>query len=218
MRSALVTVVLLLLTGCTVSDQPQAQPTPTGPCAAARVQPPDGSEEQRLQADLDGDGRADEVVSWLQDGTRVVQAWLADGRNAAPEPGPVELLQTADVDGDARAEVFAALAPAAGQLRAGVYALEGCRLVPVSTPAGPLELVYGSGPDRLQAAATVRCRPGGRVEQLSSRAAPAPGVRLLETLAWDLAAGKASAPVRTESRVPAAQDPARAASGRIACG
>lgn len=214
------------LTACTTDELPSSISTPTGPCAAERVQPPDGSEEQRLQADLDGDGTKDEVVSWVVDGERVGQAWLASGQNAVPEPLPVSaLLAAADVDGDARAEVFAAVAqlvPESGgkteELRGGVLALDGCRLVRVEDPAGPLEYVYGAGADRLQAAATVRCPGGGVVEQVTSTQAPTPGFRLVETTRWVLAGGKAAAPTTTSTRVPAAQDPAQKTKGIVACG
>lgn len=132
MRSALVLVGLVLVTACTAEAPPSAAPAaPTGPCAAEREQPPEGSQEQRQQGDLDGDGRADEVVSWVRDGERVVQAWLATGENAAPEAlFAGDLLSTEDVGG--RAQVRAELQPGGEQAR---FVLEGCRLVPV--PASP---------------------------------------------------------------------------------
>jgi hypothetical protein len=136
MRSSLVVAGLVLVAGCTAETPPSAAPSvPTGPCAAERVQPPEGSQEQRQQGDLDGDGRTDEVVSWVRDGERVVQAWLATGENAAPAAlFAGDLLGTQDVDGDGRAEVRAALEPGG---EAVLLTLEACTLVPVSGSPAP---------------------------------------------------------------------------------
>ena len=218
--SALLSALLLLpLAACTTDEQPDSIATPSGPCAAERVQPPDDGSEQRLQADLDGDGSSDEVVSWVRDGERVVQAWLANGENAKPEAlFPGDLLTTADVDGDRRAEVFAGVAATAKEPLGGVFVLDGCRLARVEDPRGPLELVYGTGTDRLQAAATVRCPGQGVLEQVTSTEAPSPGFRLVETTRWVLADGRAEAPTTTSTRVPTAQDPAQGTKGRVACG
>ena len=155
MRSAPIALALLALVAC--SADPVATPGPTGPCAAERSQPPDGSEEQRLQADLDADGRDDEVVSWMRDGERVVQAWLATGENAVPEAlFSGDLLATADLDGDRRAEVLAATGASTG----GAFALDGCRLVRLALAANdrPWEFAVGSG-------AALTCRPRGIVEE-----------------------------------------------------
>jgi hypothetical protein len=135
MRSALALLAVLVLSGCT-SEAPvgAGTATPSGPCAKTREQPPEGSQEQRLQGDLDGDGRTDEVVSWLRDGERVAQAWLATGENAEPEPlFAGDLLAAADADDDGRAEVFAATAATTG----GAYVLVGCRLEPVTLEGQP---------------------------------------------------------------------------------
>ena len=136
---ALVVLTLLGATACTAEAPPPASsgiPTPTGPCAAERALPPDGSQEQRLQGDLDGDGRTDEVVSWIRDGQRVVQAWLATGQNAEPEQlFSGDLVKVEDVNGDGRADVFATLTPGGEQ---AVFVLDGCKLVPeVEPPQGP---------------------------------------------------------------------------------
>ena len=139
MHRTAVTVLLLgslAVAGCT-AEAPPATPEagPTGPCAAERVQPPEGAQEQRLQADLDGDGRTDEVVSWLRDSDRVVQAWLATGQNAVPEAlFDGDLLETRDVDGDGRPEVVAAQEPGGGEV---VLRLDGCRLVLADAPSSP---------------------------------------------------------------------------------
>lgn len=155
MRSAAIALALLALPAC--SADPVAAPGPTGPCAAERSMPPDGSKEQRVQADLDGDGRSDEVVSWIRDGERVAQAWLATGQNAVPEAlFDGELLTAADLDGDRRDEVLAST----GAGTAGAFALDGCRLVRLVLAPNdrPWEFAVGSG-------AALVCRPGGVVEE-----------------------------------------------------
>jgi hypothetical protein len=139
MRTALVLVGLVLVAGCTAEAPPPVDAVPTGPCAAEREQPPEGSQEQREQGDLDGDGRADEVVSWVRDGERVVQAWLATGENAEPEAlFEGELLETKDVDGDGRAEVFAAREPGGTGV---AFELDGCTLKPAPAPSAPTPAV-----------------------------------------------------------------------------
>lgn len=155
MRSAPITLAVLALVAC--SPDPVATPGPTGPCAAERSMPPEDSKEQRLQADLDADGRTDEVVSWVRDGERVVQAWLATGENAVPEAlFSGDLLATADLDGDRRAEVLASTGATTG----GAFALDGCRLVRLALAVNdrPWEFTVGSG-------AALTCRPGGLVEE-----------------------------------------------------
>jgi hypothetical protein len=136
MRSPAPLLALLAVLGaaaCTAEPPPPppGAAVPTGPCAAGRSTPPDGSQEQRLQGDLDGDGVTDEVVSWVRDGERVVQAWLATGENAEPEAlFDGDLLEAADRDGDGRAEVLAEQEPGGNSV---LLVLDGCRLVPAGT-------------------------------------------------------------------------------------
>ena len=156
MRSALALLAVLVLSGCT-SETPVGAgvPTPSGPCATTREQPPEGSQEQRLQGDLDGDGRTDEVVSWLRDGERVVQAWLATGENADPQQlFEGTLLDTGDVDGDGRDEVFAERDASTFTL----FVLDGCALEQVTLDGLPWEVGRVEGP--------LLCRANGVVEQL----------------------------------------------------
>ena len=178
MRTASAALVLLvLLSGCTSEEPPAQAGAPTGPCAAARELPPDGSQEQRLQADLDGDARADEVVSWVQDGERVVQAWLATGENAVPEAlFDGDLLAAPDVDGDGRAEVLAQ----AGEEGAG-FVLDGCRLVPIGIAGTERSWTFGPGPD-----APLLCHPGAVVQE--ARETGPDTVRR----AWRISAGTAT--------------------------
>jgi hypothetical protein len=149
---------VLLLPGCTGGDgKGDAADVPAGPCAQTREAPPEGSQEQRLQADLDGDGRKDEVVSWVREGQRVAQAWLATGENALPEPlFAGSLLAVSDADGNGRAEVFASTSPTTG----AAFVLVGCRLSPVtlSGTERPWEYAVGTG-------AALVCRPAGVVEE-----------------------------------------------------
>lgn len=135
-RASLLALLAVLGAGACTSEPPPppgAATVPTGPCAAERSTPPDGSQEQRLQGDLDGDGVTDEVVSWVRDGERVVQAWLATGENADPEAlFDGDLLEAADADGDGRAEVRAELEPGGDPV---LLVLDGCRLVPAGGPS-----------------------------------------------------------------------------------
>ena len=158
MRIALLLAAVLGLAGCTTDTPPgSAFPVPSGPCAKTREQPPEGSQELRVQGDLDGDGRADEVVSWQRDGQRVVQAWLATGENAEPEAlFGGELLTTADADGDGRDEVFAATGAATG----AAFVLDGCRLAPIGIGGTERTWEYARGPG-----AALLCRPGGLLEE-----------------------------------------------------
>ncbi len=156
MRSALVLAAVLGLAGCTADPAPPSSiETPTGPCAKTREQPPEGSKEQRLQGDLDGDGRADEVVSWLRDGERVVQAWLATGANAEPQQlFEGDLLETGDVDGDGRDEVFAGRDASALAL----FVVDGCSLSQAALDGLPWDPLRAEGP--------LLCRGNGVLEQL----------------------------------------------------
>jgi len=156
MRSALVLATVLGLAGCTAQEPPRSSiETPSGPCAKTREQPPEGSQEQRLQADLDGDGRTDEVVSWLREGERVVQAWLATGENAEPQQlFEGMLLDAGDVDGDGRDEAFVERDASSLTL----LVLDGCSLAQATLGELPFEVLRADGP--------LLCRGAGVVEQL----------------------------------------------------
>ena len=158
MRSALALVVVLGLAGCTADAPTRSSiPTPTGPCAKTRVQPPEDSQEQRLQGDLDGDGRTDEVVTWRRDGEQVVQAWLATGENAEPQQlFEGQLLDVADVNEDGRAEVFTDSGPARGK----AFVLDGCALAPIGIAGTDRVWEYAVGPG-----AALLCRPRGLIEE-----------------------------------------------------
>jgi len=182
MRSAATVLTLLAVlsvAGC-IDDTDPAQGLPANdPCAATRDQPPPDSGEQRKQADLDGDGSIDEVVSWVRDGQRVAQAWLATGRNAVPEPlFSGSLLAAPDIDRDGRAEVLAATGPTTG----AAFVLDGCRLVPVRVVNREQAWEYAIGPGAL-----LLCRPRGLVEEAVNKGA--------ETArrAWTLSEGEVTA-------------------------
>ena len=169
-------LVVLTATGCTDEPEPSSFPTPTGPCAKTRALPPDGSQEQRQQGDLDGDGKVDEVVSWMQDGERVVQAWLATGENADPEAlFDGDLLATGDIDGDGRAEVFASTGATTGT----AFVLDECRLKPIGVAGTDRQWEYAVGPG-----AALICRPRGIVEEAVTQ-----GPESIRR-AWTLAAGE----------------------------
>lgn len=197
MRRAAPTLALLgvLIAGCTAQAPPSTgEAAPTGPCAAERVQPPDGSQEQRVQGDLDGDGRTDEVVSWLREGDRVVQAWLATGENAVPEAlFDGDLLSTGDVDGDGRAEVFAGTGAATG----GAFVLAGCRLAPVTLDGQPWSYPVGAG--------AVVCRGQGVLDVLPADQQPGQRFRLSGTT------------VSQVGPAPAPADGGEIATGPISC-
>ena len=182
MRSAPIALALLtVLTAAACSADPVAgpRPGPTGPCAAERSQPPDGAQEQRLQGDLDGDGRTDEVVSWVRDGERVAQAWLATGENAVPEAlFAGELLSVADLDGDGREEVLASTGASTG----GAFALDGCRLVRLALAANDRPWEFATGPG-----AALTCRPRGIVEEAVTEGAET--VRRAWTVSGDSVTG-----------------------------
>ena len=195
MRSALVLLGVLVLAGCTGQEpSPSSVAAPSGPCAKTRDQPPDGSQEQRLQGDLDGDGRPDEVVSWLRDGERVVQAWLANGENAEPEAlFDGDLLAAADADGDRRAEVFAATAAGTG----GAYVLEGCGLVPVTLEGQPWTYALGGS--------VLVCRGGGVLDLLPADQQPGERFRI------------SGGTVTATGPAPAAADGGESATGPVVC-
>lgn len=216
-RTLPVLLALVVLTGCTSSSEP------AGPCAAERAEPPADADVQREAADLDGDGRDDDVLTFLQDGRRLTQVRLADGRAATPEPVfEGDLLAAADADDDGRAEVYGATSRAvqgaSTTLTGSAFVLDGCRLVAVTAPDGPLSYVWSVGVDAKDAAAALVCLPGGVLEQTVSRPAPAPGVRRLQTRRWTLTGGTVTAPVASATTAPDVDDPALAADGTVDCG
>lgn len=211
MRTAAPVLALLAALGssaCTAERVPTGIPTPTGPCAAARELPPDGSQEQRLQGDLDGDGRTDEVVSWLRDGERVVQAWLATGENAEPEAlFSGDLLEVADVDGDQRAEVFAKSRPDGGM----AFALDGCTLEAVTLEDKPWSYSLADGP--------LFCRGGGVLEQLRRPTLPAESAQgTLVTQSFVLESGQVRLGDQTITKTDIRADDLARADAPVLCG
>lgn len=208
MRSALVLAAVVGLAGCTAQEPPgSSTATPSGPCAKTREQPPEGSQEQRLQGDLDGDGRTDEVVSWLRDGRRVVQAWLATGENAEPEAlFAGELLDTGDVDGDGRDEVFAAPSEAT----VSVFVLDGCALEQATTGGSPWETTRAEGP--------LLCRGSGLVEQLRRPRGPQEAAQgTLVSRRFRLAAGVVTDLGQTVTRTDVRRDDLETADAPVSC-
>ncbi len=207
MRSALVLLAVLGLAGCTAEAPPSSIETPAGPCAKTREQPPDGSQEQRLQGDLDGDGRTDEVVSWVRDGSRVVQAWLATGENAAPQQlVPDRLLATGDVDGDGRDEVFGQLSSTTGSM----FVLDGCTLTRTTQDGQPWAFPIAQGP--------LLCRGQGVLDQLRRPRDPAESAQgTLVTHRYRYAAGVVSDEGDTISRTDVRADDLETADAPVLC-
>jgi hypothetical protein len=104
------------------------------------------------EGDLDGDGRADSVLSYAAVGadgraTRwLLRAVLGSGEVsevAVDRPYQFAVLGTADVDGDGRQEVFARVEQGASTEFAGVFTLAGGRLRRVMEEGkGPLQFAY----------------------------------------------------------------------------
>lgn len=228
MRRPLLLVLLLLgATACSGGESSQGRDASDAPAGVTATAQPCGSAgpapdtaRQRMQADLDGDGQDDQLAVG-GGATPVVEVQLAGSEPFTVRAPFEQLLAVADVDRDGRAEVFGSMprtaAAPAGELRGGVFVLDGCALAAVQTPSGPLAYVYGSGPDRLQAAATVRCAAGA-IEQVVTSEAPEPGFRLVRITRWALDDGRAQDPVSRQDRVADAQDPAQATRGTVACG
>ena len=156
--SPLLVALMVLAVGCSSDEEPSApEPRAGGACSAERQQPQDVAQVQRQEADLDGDGRSDALVSWTASGKRVVQVQLADGRTAAPEPAfSGDVLATPDLDGDGRAEVLAGTSEGKG----GGFRLDGCRLVPIRFSGIERAWEFAVGPG-----ARLTCRPDEVVEE-----------------------------------------------------
>jgi hypothetical protein len=153
---------------------------------------------QRLKAELDGDGRLDTVVAWDRAGVPVVQAQLATGQATAPEHlFTGDLLSSADVDGDSRAEVFVG----SRADRAIALQLTDCRLRAVEWAVAPRVWEFAVGPG-----AALICFADSRIEEVVTEGP--------ETVrrAWTLKDG-----VVTGVR-PNGSGPAGANAGKIVCG
>lgn len=115
-------------------------------------QHPDGA-ITRISADLDGDHRADQVLSYrLPTGdVDVYQVALGDGRFTDPQSvGDIftdgdsgELLGAHDFDGDGRQEVLLRSSGNTADL-GGIAHLQGCRLVAITDGPVSFEYLYGA--------------------------------------------------------------------------
>jgi hypothetical protein len=200
MPRLLALLLVAAVAGCSpAASQAQSAPTPSSPsCGGTKDEAPTGSAVQRLKVDLDGDGRPDTVVAWDRAGVPVVQAQLGNGQSTAPEHLVAgDLLSSADVDGDSRAEVFVGISAD----RAIALQLADCKLRPVEWAVAPRVWEFEVGP-----AAALVCFAGSRIEEVVTEGP--------ETVrrAWTLADG-----VVTGVR-PNGSGPAGANAGKIVCG
>jgi hypothetical protein len=153
-------LLLAAVAGCSPAVS-QAQSAPTSAsrsCGGEKTKAPTGPAVQRLKADLDGDGRPDTVVAWDRAGVPVVQAQLAGGQSTAPEHLYAgDLLSSADVDGDSRAEVFVGIRAD----RAMALQLKDCKLRAVEWAVAPRVWEFEVGPG-----AALICFAGSRIEEV----------------------------------------------------
>jgi hypothetical protein len=203
-RSAMPRLLALLLIAAVAGCSPaasQAQSAPTtssASCGGTTNEAPTGSAVQHLKADLDGDGRLDSLMAWDRVGVPVVQAQLATGQSTAPEHlFAGDLLSSADVDGDGRAEVFAGVSAD----RAIALQLVDCKLRAVEWAVAPRVGEFAVGPG-----AALVCFAGARVEEVVTEGP--------ETVrrAWTLKDGVVTG-VRPNGSGPAGDN-----AGKIVCG
>ena len=199
MPRLLALLLVAAVAGCSpAASQAQSAPTSSPPsCGGTRGDAPTGFGVQRLKADLDGDGRPDSVVAWERAGVPVVQAQLATGQSTAPEHlFAGDLLASADVDGDSRAEVFAGISAD----RAIALQLKDCNLRAVEWAVAPRLWEFEVGPG-----AALICSAGSRVEEVVTDGP--------ETVrrAWTLNAGVVTG-VNPTGSGPAGED-----AGKIVC-
>lgn len=154
----------------TAAPEPTDAPTSTSEAAAGQPGCPDSAPVPagatavvEELGDVDGDGRADVLRSYLAGDRWTLQVELAAGGSAAValdvfDTAGVGLVGGADVDGDGRDEVWAQVGSGASTAILGLATLEGCELVQVRTDFGaPAELPVGGS---VGAAAGLECRAG----------------------------------------------------------
>lgn len=179
MRRALV-VPLLLAAACsstsaaTSAPTPAPTPTPTPvttteapiPTAAATTAAPTPTATRAVPAkdgDVDGDGTADVITATA---TQLTVRLSSTGRTVTAavhkdEPGPAQLLGTADVDRDGRAEVFLQTAEGSSTQFATPYRFDGTRLTELQLDGGPARLGIGGSVTHGDG---FRCLPNGHLE------------------------------------------------------
>jgi hypothetical protein len=138
----------------------EAPPTSAAAAPCPAVTPPAAPEDvTEVEADVDGDGAADQLRSYSAGGW-FVAVDLARGGGAVVEvpvlPGAgVRVLGGADVDGDGGAEVWARTGSGASTTIVGILRLRDCGLVQLRFATGePVELPVGGS---VGSAAGVAC-------------------------------------------------------------
>lgn len=146
----------------------------TSPCASAAAVPSDASTLTEEVADVDGDGRADAIRTFLAEDTWVLQVEVAAGGGAELALGPgdqggVGLVGGADVDGDGRAEIWVRVGSGASTVILGLVRFQDCGLARVTLGSGqPVELPVGGS---VGATAGVECRADEEDADLTTFAA-----------------------------------------------
>lgn len=141
----------------TTSPSTPSSPSPEGgscPAAEGSVPPPGATDVSEASADVDGDGEADQVLTYRQsDGDRRVAVELSAGGTAAVDasestidgPATLSVLGGTDVGGDGQT-VFAITGAGASVVVVGLFQFVECALARVVLPSGqPAEFPVGGG-------------------------------------------------------------------------
>jgi len=153
-------------TTTTAAPEVTAGPTTTlatiPPCPAVSV-PAEASEVTELDGDVDGDGEADLLRTFLVGDAWHLQVEVAAGGGAeldlaAADAAGVGLVGGADVDGDGRDEVWARVGSGASATILGLARYDTCALTRVTIAGSPAELPVGGS---VGSAAGVECGSPG---------------------------------------------------------
>ena len=178
-------------TSATATDDTTTTSAPTPSCPEV-VEPADATDRATVTGDVDGDQRADELISY-RDGSGAwhLQVRLGAGGGAGlavPSPGDtsVQVLGGADVDGDGAAELWARTGAGASAAIVGLARLTDCRLERITfATREPAEFPVGG---TVGTAAGLQCRAGSAGSVLTSYTATNMGDDRYEVVAqeWKL--------------------------------
>lgn len=154
----------------TTSSSSTTAPPATPACASVTV-PAGATRQTTVSAEVDGDGKADELRTFLDgDSAWHLQVILAAGGGAdlelaASDSGAVAVLGGVDLDGDGADEIWARTGSGASATILGLIRFAGCSLTRVTFAGGaPVELAVGGS---VGTASGVACAspsdPGGAV-------------------------------------------------------